>query len=503
VKSSLHSPIVALVLVAACLLATSPAPAADPVHPQLVEAIAAARSAHGPERYTAVRSIWKCWDQTDPIHVEQALLQVAEDPQGDPPSNAYASLLVAYARRRRGDLDGARARIKSLGYVSQWLITGPFDNDGRSGLARVFDPEGQLGTALDMQRVFDGKERPVRWRVAPDVHPYGWVDFGDLLRPKDKICAYATAFVRSKALRAPARPASVWMGVAGAFKLFWNGEEILIDTSYRELDADRMAAPITIKPGWNQLTVKVCADETSPMMSVRLADDRGAPDATLESSTDPTVAEQAAKNLVKPRPVAASSEPFKVVLKGTGNKTSVETPVAPPARKNAPTGVRGPMQDFDKLAAQKPAAATALEANARYLLLTGGDDPTENRARELARRAAEQTPTVERLLLVASLAEDRNQEREWIDKAVRLAKDDPKVLLAQARLARRSPNWRDAVPFFDRVLKTDPDNVEAILGRVDLYNEAGLKRTALVMLEKAMERNPRAVSLLSAYAAQL
>ncbi|MBI5532622.1 MAG: DUF3857 domain-containing protein [Deltaproteobacteria bacterium] len=495
--------LLALGVLASSLLAASPAPGADPVHPALVEALAAARAARGPERYTAVRSIWKSWDQTDPIQVERALVQVAEDPQGDPASNAYASLLLAYARRRRGDLDGARARIKSLGYVSQWLVTGPFDNDGRSGLARVFDPEGQLGAALDLQRVFDGKERPVRWRAAPDVHPYGWVDFGDLLRPKDKICAYAAAFVRSKAARAPARPASVWIGAAGAFKLFWNGEEVLSDTSYRELDADRMAAPVTVKPGWNQLTVKVCGDDSTPMMSVRLADDRGAPDATLESSADPNIAGQAAKNLAKPRPVVAKGEPVKVVLKGTGDKTSVEAPVAPPTRANAPGGVRGPLQEFARIAAQKPAPAAALEAYARYLLLTGGDDPTENRARELARRAADQAPSPERLLLVASLAEDRNQEREWIDKAVRLAKDDPKVLLAQARLARRSPNWRDAVPFFDRVLKSDPDNVEAILGRVDLYNEAGLKRTALVMLEKAMERNPRAVSLLSAYAAQL
>ena len=44
---------------------------------------------------------------------------------------------------------------------------------------------------------------------------------------------------------------------------------------------------------------------------------------------------------------------------------------------------------------------------------------------------------------------------------------------------------------------------EARLGLVELSIEAGLKRTALGMLEKAVQKNPRCVSLLSALAAQL
>jgi tetratricopeptide (TPR) repeat protein len=461
--------------------------------------VAAARTARGPQRYTAVRAIWKNWDQTDPSEVERALLELAEAP-GEPAAGAYASLLAAYARRRRGDLDGAKARIKGLGYVSSWLVAGPFDNEGRGGLARVYDPEAQLSQPLDMQRVFGGKERAVRWRTIPDAYPYAWVDFGDLLRPRDKICAYATSFVRTTS--GQARAASVWVGASGAYKLFWNGEEVLADEAYRDLDADRMSVPVTLKAGWNQLTVKVCADESPPMMSVRLADPRGAPDAALQASAEPNLAEQAAKNLVKPRTLAGSAEPFKVVLTGTGKQTRVEALQAPPTRKAA--GGIGPLQQFERAASARPADPAMLESYARYLLYTGGDDPTDRRARDLARRAADQLPTIERLLLVAGLSEDRNLEREWLERAVKLAPaDDVRVLLAQARLARRSPNWRDAVPFFDRVLKLDPDNTEATLGRVDLYNEAGLKRTALGVLERAIERKPRAISLLSAYAAQL
>ncbi|MET0593373.1 MAG: DUF3857 domain-containing protein, partial [Polyangiaceae bacterium] len=49
----------------------------------------------------------------------------------------------------------------------------------------------------------------------------------------------------------------------------------------------------------------------------------------------------------------------------------------------------------------------------------------------------------------------------------------------------------------------DPDNVRAVLGRVELYREAGLKHTALLILESALERSPKSVGLLRIYAAAL
>src|SRR5262249_18399935 len=80
---------------------------------------------------------------------------------------------------------------------------------------------------------------------------------------------------------------------------------------------------------------------------------------------------------------------------------------------------------------------------------------------------------------------------------------DVEVLLAQAHLAQEGTNWRDAVPIYEKVLKLDPDNVSATMGLVELYIEAGLKRTALSTLARAAERQPSRVALLRVYAAQL
>src|SRR5262249_17054366 len=152
-----------------------------------------------------------------------------------------------------------------------------------------------------------GKERQVRWRVAPDVYGFGWFDMGDLVRPRENVCVYATTFVRAK--RGEVRPASLWAGASGAFKLFWNGTEVLTDLAYRSLVADRVGAAVNVAKGSNRLMARVCGDDDPPMLSVRLADAKGAPDPSLEFTADPSASAEAAKNAANSKkPGHASSK---------------------------------------------------------------------------------------------------------------------------------------------------------------------------------------------------
>jgi tetratricopeptide (TPR) repeat protein len=433
------------------------------------------RQAQGVEKYGALRALWRQWDQTDPATIEEAIVQVAQDKALAPPVRSYAAIIAAYARRRRGDLDGARAKIRAAGLVDRWTVLGPFDNEGKEGLDRTLPPEQELGAALDLMRPYQGKERQVKWRVAPDVYGFGWVDLGDLVRPRENVCVYATTFVRANK-GAETRAATLWAGASGGFKLFWNGTEVLTDLAYRSLDADRFSVPVTVAKGWNRLMAKVCGDDDPPMLSLRLADAKGGPDPALEFTADPSVSAEAAKN------AAVSKKP------------------------HASERLEGPVPTFEKLVAGKSPNPRMLEAYARYLRLTGGDDPTQHFAQDFARRAANAAPTLSRHLLAADLSDDRNEKREWLDKAQELVgpNEHPiELLLAQAELARTSTNWRDATPFYDQVLTRDPRNIRGVLGRVELYREAGLKRTAMLTLESALEQNPSSVALLRVYATAL
>lgn len=320
----------------------------------------------------------------------------------------------------------------------------------------------------------------MRWRAVPREFPHGFVSLGALVRPEQKICGYATTFVRGRAAE-KARSITAWIGSGGAFKAFWNGREVLESDRYSAHDFDRFAVTLRLDPGTNAFTLKVCGEEAPPVFSVRFGDEKGAPAANLELSNDPAASTAAAENAAR---VKAEKTPKAV----------------------AKPGVEGPAQSLERLTSKKAATAREIEAHSRYLYETDGDDPAVHLARDLAVRAAEKEPTIRRLLLAAALAEDHNQRKDWITKAEALVprgKPDRDVLLARALERRESPSFQEAFPYFDRLLAIDPDNVLALQGRVELFNMAGLPRTALATLEAALDRNPESVNLLNLHASQL
>lgn len=526
----------ALVVLGAALLPTvAPAAPLRALDPVVVSSAAEAKSARGAAAYVALRRVWRRWDQVEPTQIEEAFRGVESDTKVSAPVRAYAGLLGAYARRRRGDLEGAQRRVRELGFVSQWLVVGPFDNEGGEGLEANFGPERDLGAPL-AGKSYPGKERTVSWRASPPIFPYGWVDLGSFLRPSEKICAYATTFVRSVApsakpgaSREPAtrpRAATLWAGAAGAFRTYWNGREVLADSAYRSLDADRLGAQVTVLPGWNRLTLKVCGDEDGALFQVRVGDASGAPDASLEISADPGLADgastregQAAKAAGAPAPTARAESTISPASAGPAptGAASAAARAGAPARAGgagestgagpgkAPPPTLGPLAEVLRARREKATAPAQLETLARYLALTGGEDRKEHPARDFAQRAAEAAPTTDRYLLAAELAEDRNASGEWLRRArakVRPGEDDTELLVAEGLHARSGVNWREAVPYFERALSRDPRNVAALLGRVELYSEAGLRQTTIATLEQASAEQPHAVSLLRLLAHQ-
>ena len=460
-------------------------------HPDLLRALDKLDRAEGPEAYAALDHVWGLWDRADAEHVEEALLGATTHKKLSTDAKVYAGVLAAFARARRGDQKSGVERIRALGYVGNFLVVGPFDNEGKSGLEQVFEPEAEILAPINPGRAFSGKERPVRYRAVTGAFPFGWLDTSALVRPETKVCVYATTFVRDDSLTQGSRKVRAYVGAGGAFKLFWNGQESLKDTAYRGHDFDRSGVELTLVPGPNPLLLKVCGDESAPELSLRLADATGAPDPRLTASVDVADSQKAAERLHAEQAAAKKS-----------GKAKSDQPA--PAK---PGKAIGPIPLFEQRTSGKAPRARDMEAYARYLADTNGDDPALHLARDLSQRAATVEPTVERLLLASRLAEDRNQQNEWLKKAEQLSQQSGKlskeVLNARAVHRRSSPNWRDASPIFDRVLAEDPDDVLALAGRVELYNMAGLPRTALGVLEQAVRRAPTSVNLLNMYASQL
>jgi tetratricopeptide (TPR) repeat protein/transglutaminase-like putative cysteine protease len=476
-----------LTAVLACWVSAEPearaAPAEEPgyqgaayFHPDLERAASAWGEARGGATYTALRDVWQQWDRADPSQVEEALREASVSPKLTPAQRAYAELLVAYARLRRGDGRDAQRRISALGYVDRWLVLGPFDNTGKTGYDAPQGPESELSDAAVWERTYAGKDgRQMRWRVVPPVFPYGWVDAGALLRPRQAICAFFATHLSQTGLPRR-RPLSLWVGTRGAAKLFFNGAERLSDAAYRGHDFDRRAVNVWLEPGDNQVVVKVCGDDEAPMLSLRLADPDGAPVQGVSWGAEAGA------------PARASSGP-------------------PPV---ASARSVGPLDWFER--ERKRADSPALdEAFARYLDVSDGDDPALHQARDLAHAAAA-APNVSRLLLSAELADDRNERARWIERAraelahsprERARRETAQVLLAEAGLAERGLSPQTALPMYEQVLALDPDDIDALSGKARLYDAAGLKQTALGLVESAVQRNPHGVALLNMYTSGL
>ena len=151
-----------------------------------------------------------------------------------------------------------------------------------------------------------------------------------------------------------------------------------------------------------------------------------------------------------------------------------------PTRRRARAGLRAPREG------QRPRRARGVRALPRRDRLRrpdraprararapGGREGADDRApppRRRARREPQPARVVDRQA-EALVAAGHATRRETID-----------VLLARAAYARGGVNWRDAIPYYERVLALDPDNVPATLAKVELYEEAGLRDTALALL---------------------
>ena len=232
----------------------------------------------GPSR----RLAYECLVRLDPKTPERLLPKMLDDPSAELRRDAVAVQLqygkeAAFKNNRKQfyqDLLGhARDRdqvdeiCKALkeegveidqtvhfGFVTTWLLAGPFDNSKGVGFQNVYPPE----KGVDAKAVYAGKEGQVRWLEHTTKKPLGVVELNDVFGKLKGAVAYGYAAVSSET----ERPIELRAGSNNAVRIWLNGKEVYFREEYHHgMAMDQHVGKGVLKIGRNEILIKVCQNE--------------------------------------------------------------------------------------------------------------------------------------------------------------------------------------------------------------------------------------------------
>jgi len=417
----------------------------------LTSAVEVQNLGRSPAGIVPLLRLWQGRHQSEPAAVRSALEQIAADRRVNPNTRRYAQVLQARGMIERGEIEESAELITDLGYVNEWRVLGPFDNEGKAGFERAFPVETNLLEAPDPQASFEGRDRLITWQPYAQHRPLGYIDFAAGMRPQHNVCAYAQTVIHSDRAQA----LSLWVGAAGAARVWWNGEEVLEDTSYRSPDPERSVALVGAHRGANRVTLKVCTAQARWGFYFRVGNAQGDP--------------------------------------ARGIRVDAQSPDAPSMGHSRVRRSQSLVSSFDSLreaSARESSTPNDWEALARFMYATGADDPAEERALQLAERAATESPTLPRLIFVTQLLSERSQITGWLNRAIALNAEDPRVLLLQARIMLGSPNPEEAIPLLDLHDPTASQRREAAEIRAAVYRALDLHQAAYQVIHDTSANQP-------------
>ena len=193
-----------------------------------------------------------------------------------------------------GEYSLANESLTKLGIINNWLVIGPFDNVGRSGFYKVFDPEEEINP----DKTYTGKSGiEVKWFQSGTT--FGVMKFDTLLYPSTEGVAYALNYIYTP----EDREVYIRFGSTGASSIWLNDTKVLSQDLYRDLYIDQDVVRCQLNKGWNKVLVKVCQDTGRWGFILRITDKDGNAIPELKYSLEP-------KDFVKGTTYELSDEPL-------------------------------------------------------------------------------------------------------------------------------------------------------------------------------------------------
>ncbi len=177
--------------------------------------------------------------------------------------------------KKLGDL-GVKVDVAGhYGFIMQWQLLAAFDNTAGVGYQATYPPE----KGVEPGKVYKGKNGvETKWVEHTCTNPHGLVDLNKELGKQKGAVAYAYAVIDSP----KEQNVQLRAGCITAIKIYLNGKQVFGREEYHHGQAvDQHVAFGTLKPGRNEVLVKVCQNEQTEQwaqdwkLQLRLCDDLG------------------------------------------------------------------------------------------------------------------------------------------------------------------------------------------------------------------------------------
>jgi hypothetical protein len=163
---------------------------------------------------------------------------------------------VDLAAKRLGQLGVDIDLTVHYGFITRWLVVGPFDNRDGAGFRDLLGPEA---AAVDPKMAYRGKdEKMVRWQPHTTTAKLGLVDFNKIYGEKKGVVAFAFATVGAT----EERPVELRVASNNAVRIYLNGKQVYFREEYHHgMEMDQHVGKGVLRAGRNQILIKVCQNE--------------------------------------------------------------------------------------------------------------------------------------------------------------------------------------------------------------------------------------------------
>jgi hypothetical protein len=169
-------------------------------------------------------------------------------------SGATDSDLVKKISKSLKELGDEVDLVSHFGFLTDWRIVGPFNNEKFVGFDIAYAPESKLDFAAKLK----AKEGEVSWSKITTSDEFGIVDIAKSVAPHKG----AVMYLASSYEAAANRNVEFRLGTPNAWKLWVNGEFLFgRDEYHRGMAIDQYRVPAKLKAGKNVILLKLCQNE--------------------------------------------------------------------------------------------------------------------------------------------------------------------------------------------------------------------------------------------------